>query len=147
MNVFIEDLKFSDIEECYELNNLIFNEKWNLNEIKDLYKRLHKMKDSYRFLAVKDQTNKIIGYVSCIIAYNLFDGGRPYMELWWLGVHPEYRRKGIATKLISYVENIAKEYNCEFICFTSENNRVDAHEFYKKNGYEIDSLGFIKEFD
>lgn len=147
MDIFIEDLKFSDIEECYELNSLIFNEKWDLSEIKNLYKRLHKMKDSYRFLVVKDHNNKIIGYVSCVIAYNLFDGGRPYMELWWLGIHPNYRRKGIASKLIKHVENIAKDYNCEFICFSSESNRIDAHEFYKKNGYEIDSLGFIKEFD
>lgn len=146
MDITIEDLKYEDIEECYKMNELIFNESYGLEEIKKLYKKLCDRKDTYRFLVAKIN-NKIVGYVSCIIAYNLFDGNRPFMTLWWVGTHPDYRRKKVATKLFQEVEKIAIENNCELIYFTSENYRVEAHEFYLKMGYKMDSKGFVKELD
>ena len=36
MKITIEDLKYEDIEECYELNKLIFNEEYGLEEVKNL---------------------------------------------------------------------------------------------------------------
>lgn len=145
MNIVIEDLKYEDIEECYELNKLIFNEEHGLEEVKELYKKIHNNKDNYRFIVAKIN-NKIVGYVSIIIAYNLFDGNRPLINLWYVGTHPDYRRLGVATKLFEKIEEIAKEVNCESIFFTSEIDNVNAHKFYQKKGYIIDSKGFIKNF-
>ena len=54
------------------------------------------------------------------------------MNLWWVGVHPNYRRMKIASKLFEKIEEIAHECNCELIFFTSENDNINAHEFYKK---------------
>lgn len=145
MDIIIEDLKYEDIEECYELNKLIFDEEHGLEEVKELYKEIHENKTNYRFLVVK-VNNKIVGYTSCIIAYNLLDGKRPLMTLWWVGVHPDYRKKGIATKLFEKIEEIAIENNCELIYFTSENDNKGAHEFYQKIGYNMNSKGFQKDF-
>lgn len=66
------------------------------------------------------------------------------MTLWWVGTHPNYRRKKVATKLFQEVEKIAVENNCELIYFTSENYRVGAH---LKMCYKMDSKGFVKELD
>ncbi len=145
MEIIIEDLKYEDIEECYELNKLIFDEEHGLEDVKELYKKIHENKTNYRFLVAK-LDNKIVGYTSCIIAYNLLDGKRPLMTLWWVGVHPDYRRRGIATKLFEKIEEIAIENNCELIYFTSENDNKDAHEFYQKMGYNMNSKGFQKDF-
>lgn len=143
MNLIIEDLKFEDIEECYELNKLIFNEEYGLEEVKKLYKKIHKDIHTYRFLVAK-LNGKIVGYTSAIMAYNLFDGNQPFMTLWWVGTHPNYRHKGIATKMFQEIEKIAIENNCELIYFTSENYRTGAHAFYQKMGYKMDSKAFIK---
>ena len=145
METIIEDLKYEDIEECYELNKLIFDEEHGLADVKELYKEIHENKTNYRFLVAK-LDNKIVGYTSCIIAYNLLDGKRPLMTLWWVGVHPDYRRRGIATNLFEKIEEIAIENNCELIYFTSENDNKDAHEFYQKMGYNMNSKGFQKDF-
>lgn len=146
MEIIIEDLKYEDIEECYEFNKLIFNEEYGLEEVKRLYKKIHNDTNTYRFLVAKIN-GKIVGYTSAIMVYNLFDGLRPIMNLWWVGTHPEYRRKGIATKLFVKIEKIAKENNCELIFFTSENYRTGAHAFYQKMGYKMDSKGFQKDLD
>lgn len=145
MNILqIEDLKYKDIEECYELNKLIFKEEYGLEEVKKLYKKIYKNRDTYRFLVAKVD-NKIVGYVSVIMVYNLFDGNRPFMNLWWVGTHPDYRHKGIMTEMFKKVEQIARENNCELIFFTSEDYRTGAHEFYKKMGYKMESKGFQKD--
>lgn len=89
---------------------------------------------------------KIVGYTSATMAYNLFDGKRPFMTLWWVGTHPEYRRKGIATKLFEKIEEIARKNNCELIYFTSAQDNIGAHNFYQKLGYNMNSdKAFVKE--
>lgn len=145
--IIIEDLKEEDMEECYELNNLIFNEEYGLEEVKKLYTKIHNNTENYRFLVAK-VNGKIVGYTSVIMAYNLFDGNRPLMTLWWVGTHPDYRHKKIGSKLFGKIEEIAKENNCELIYFTSENDRTGAHQFYQKMGYNMnESKAFIKQLD
>ncbi len=41
MEIIIEDLKYEDIEECYNLNKIIFNEEYGLDDVKDLYLKLY----------------------------------------------------------------------------------------------------------
>lgn len=145
MEIIIEDLKYEDIEECYEMNKQIFNEEYGLEEVKELYKKLCNNKENYRFLVAKME-GKIVGYTSVIMAYNLFDGNRPLMTLWWVGTHPDYRHKGVASRMFEEIEKIAKENNCELIYFTSENYRTGAHQFYQKMGYDINkNKAFEKE--
>ena len=102
MEVIIEDLKYEDIAECYELCKECFNEEYGLEEVQDLYKEISKQ-SNYRFLVAK-VNNKMVGYTSVIMAYNLFDGKRPFMTLWWVCTHPNYRRQGVATKLFNRIE-------------------------------------------
>lgn len=143
MEIVIEDLKYEDIPECYELCKECFNEEYGLEEVQELYKKINE-ESNYRFLVAK-VNNQIVGYTSIIMAYNLFDGKRPLMTLWWVCTHPDYRRQGIATKLFNRIEEIAKENNCELIYFTSEVERTGAHKFYETMGYKSDiSKAFIK---
>ena len=144
MDIKIEDLKYEDIEEAYKLTSLVFEEAYDLDEIKSLYLKLHEDKNQYRFLVAK-KDNVIVGFLSLNMAYNLFDGNKPFMTLWWVCTHPNYRRLGIATKLLNEAEKIGQENNCEFICFLSENERVGAHALYIKNEYHMGFKGFMKD--
>ena len=143
MDIVIKDLEYQEIDEVYSLTKEVFNESYNLADIKDLYNKIHNDTKTYRFLVAK-AGDKIVGYTSCSMSYNLFDGNQPFMTLWWVCTHKDYRRMKIATKLLQKAEEIAKENNCNMICFFSEDFRSDAHAFYIKNGYKMDSKGFMK---
>ena len=140
----IDDLLYQDIEEVHALTSLVFEESHDLKEIKDLYMKLHDDKEHYRFLVAK-QDNKVVGFLSMSMAYNLLDGNKKFVTLWWVCAHPDYRRQGIATALLQRAEYLAKKHDCELICFLSENERKGAHEFYIKNGYNMGFKGFMKE--
>lgn len=64
MELIIEDLKYEDIEECYNLNRLIFNEEYGLEDVKELYLKLHNNSDMYRFLVAKLDGKIVRIYIS-----------------------------------------------------------------------------------
>jgi ribosomal protein S18 acetylase RimI-like enzyme len=68
------------------------------------------------------------------------------VEITELYVREEYRRQGIATKLINYIENIFEERNIkEFQLFTGKDNTA-ARAFYEKLGYKkIDEVMYKKK--
>lgn len=69
------------------------------------------------------------------------------LYLTYLVVKEEYRRQGIAKKLLHKLEELCKENNCNAIEFTSANFRTNAHALYKSLGYTIKATSvFIKEF-
>ncbi len=143
MAIEIKDLAFEEIDAVYSLTKKVFNESYDLAKIKELYNKISKDTKTYRFLVAKDG-DKVVGYTSCSMSYNLFDGDQPFMTIWWVCTDDAYRRQGIATKLLQKAEDIAKENNCGMICLLSEDFRSDAHAFYIKNGYKMNSKGFMK---
>ncbi len=54
--------------------------------------------------------------------------------LWDIRIHPDYRRKGLGTKLFKKLISVAKDRKCKFIKIETTNNNVNACNFYKKQG-------------
>ena len=55
--------------------------------------------------------------------------------IWDMAVKGEYRKQGIATKLMNKAEEIAKKENITMIWLFSGFHRKDAHKLYRKLGY------------
>ena len=69
-----------------------------------------------------------------------------YATIWNVAVKDDFKRKGIATKLMQEAEQIVlKDKDISRIWLFSGANRKDAHALYKKLGYDDKrDLGFIK---
>lgn len=92
-----------------------------------------------------------VNEISFVVAY--YDGKpvgcgavRPldseYTELKRFYVQPEYRNKGIAGRIFTYLENKAKELNYCVLRLETGEEQPEAISFYKKNGfYEIAKFG------
>lgn len=57
--------------------------------------------------------------------------------LWDIRIHPDYRKRGVGSKLFKYVLNWAKKRNCRDLKIETQNNNVGAFEFYFKMGCEL----------
>lgn len=56
--------------------------------------------------------------------------------------HPKYRNTGVATLVLTELENWASELNYESCLLETGKRQVEAVAFYQKNGYElIDNFG------
>lgn len=113
----IRKLEINDLEEA---NVLLSNFNYKLTEA-DLNKVF--------FNCLVSVDNKING----IIVYNLF---YDRIDIEYIIVPVEYRKKGIGSKLLSEIE---KENINNVTLEVSESN-VTAINFYKKNGYKIEAI-------
>lgn len=70
---------------------------------------------------------------------------KSYVEIAELYVREEYRRQGVATKLMNYIENIFKERNIKKFQLLTGKDNTAARAFYEKFGYKkIDEVMYKK---
>lgn len=91
--------------------------------------------DKNNFLIVAEIDNKIIGTLQLtFIPYLTYQGSkRALIEA--VRIDKSYRGKGIGKIMLEWVINKAKEMHCHMIQLTTNKNRPDALEFYKKLGF------------
>lgn len=93
---------------------------------------------------VADYNNTVIGFIS-FEKYDLlyFPSG---INITGLVVDINYRNKGVGLQLLYVAEQNAIENSLKYVRANSGSQRIEAHRFYRKNGYanERDQKRFIK---
>ena len=105
-------------KDLFEVNDLlqIFNVKYDsLNYNKD-----------FRNILVYELDNKIIGVLSYLLIYDR-------VEIEYIVVDTEYKRKGIGSKLL----NAVNLDNIKNITLEVRESNKEAINFYKNNGFDI----------
>lgn len=137
----------------------------DLNEILELYLHLHEntipemninlkgtwneiVNDNNHHLIVCEVDNKIVSSCVCVIIPNLTRNVRPYAFLENVVTHIEYRKKGYASKCLTYARQIAQKKNCYKMMLLTSSKSEETLNFYKKLGYNsTDKTAFIQWLD
>ena len=122
----------SDANAIWQLNFTEMGYAFPLDAtIDNLSKLLHSPSDKI-FVAICD--GSVVGYVHAN-DYDLLYA--PHMKnIMGIAVSSPYKRKGIGSALLQYVENWALETGASGIRLVSGATRTDAHAFYRRYGYE-----------
>lgn len=82
-------------------------------------------------------TGKIDGRLvaSCMAGY---DGHRGW--IYYLAVHPSYRRRGFAAQLVAHSEKILLELGCPKLELMVRNSNQEVIEFYRAIGFDLDPV-------
>lgn len=114
----------ADLQEVLLLEQDLFPEDpWPMHEY--MYE-LHE--NPFSKLYVYEEDGKIIGYFDLWITYE-------QAQVANIGVHREYRQKGIGTFLIQYMQNIAIENECENLTLEVRVSNEKAIRLYEKTGF------------
>ena len=54
-----------------------------------------------------------------------------------------FRHKGIASKMLQFIENWSKEKNIKYVACTTGLKNELAQKLYRKNGFEIDQTLWV----
>ncbi len=73
----------------------------------------------------------------------MLNGRDDLADVWDIRVHPEYRRRGIGTKLFQKAVGWAREKGYRQLCVETQNININACRFYLKQGCK---LGAINRF-
>ena len=132
MDLLIDLIREEDLRQVYSLERICFDEEAYPPQILAFYMNLSRE----GFVLVRDPSNnKIIGYVIGIL-----EKGNEEGHVISICVDPSYRRRGVGTLLMRYIENyfIRKGACISRLEVKTSNN--PAIELYKKLGYEIKGL-------
>jgi len=120
----IHEAEEKDLQIISELERDLFSEeKWSYFQI------LREFKNDFSKILVFKEKEEIIGYL-------IFREIEPEIEIFKIGVKKEYQRKGVGTKLIQKLIEIAREKNISKIFLEVKASNLSAYNFYKKLGFK-----------
>lgn len=139
-------------------------QKHELSELLDLYRHLNEdnpvlvedaklkelwgeiLHDPGQHYLVAEVDGKLASSCVMVIIKNLTRGASPYALIENVITHPDYRNRGIGTRLLKRAQEIAREKGCYKVMLLT--GRRSAIPFYERAGFERESkTGFIIRFD
>jgi len=90
------------------------------------------------FRAFEDET--AVGGAIVAPGIYLGDLDKRFSQLFDIRVHPEKRRYGIGTLLLSAVTDYVQQQSCKYLKIETQNTNVPACKFYMKRGCDLGSI-------
>ena len=122
-NIRIVPMTSAHLDEIAELERICFSVPWSRNMLAEELDNA-----CAAFLAAVDETNRVVGYAGLMV---VLDEG--YITN--VAVHPEFRRRGIAQKLLDVFENFAKANKLAFLTLEVRESNYGAIALYGSRGY------------
>lgn len=140
-NLIIEKLALKDLQEALLIYDMNHNLKSNYQKALTNYKKMYNNPNYHNIVAKLD--GKIVGSTTIIINYDIVEELKPFLTVWNFGVHKNYKRKNIGTKMMDYIYDFAKQNDCSFIALLAEKTNVPAQKFYENVGFNKE-VGYVK---
>lgn len=139
----IREMTKDDIPQLAELYKQFWNEE---SCIDTMYIKFQKFTENGSHILLSAvESEQLIGSVMGVICEELYGDCKPFLVLENMIVDKKHRNKGVGTALIAELERRIAE-KCTQIILVTENNRIDACNFYESVGFRPDTYkGFKKK--
>lgn len=139
----ISHLTEHDLSSLADLFRQFWGKNSSLEKMRTTFARLA-TNPAYILLTAK-QEERLVGFVMGIICEELYGDCKPFMVIEDLIVDKKQRRNGVGSALMQELEKSAIAYDCYQILFVTEEDRMEAHQFYESLGYKFEPYkGFKK---
>lgn len=137
----IEKVKREELKEAISIYDENHNVITNREKLFKQYEKLENNPDYYNLVAKLD--GKIVGMATVIVNHDIVEELKPFLTVWNLGVHKDYRRKKVGTALLDYIYELGKTLNCDFISLIAETENEIGQKFYDSLGYQRE-VGYVR---
>lgn len=122
--IVIREMQEQDIPVIMEIERISFSTPWSEAAF---FSEIHK---SYSLARVAVSGDTIVGYIC--VDYILNE-----CHIMNLAVHPDFRRRRIATLLLEEVMNELRKKGCRFFYLEVRFSNIDARKFYEHFGFRV----------
>ena len=144
-------IRQAEEKDVLDIKDLYFNfltkyppkEEQDIEAWKQLINEFNKSERFY-FLVIEED-NRVVSTVQLAIIPSLTHNMRSFAVVENVVTHEAYRKKGFASMLLQEAIKIAQNKNCYKISLETGSNRESTLNFYKENGFEMDTKhSFLK---
>jgi Sortase and related acyltransferases len=139
----IREMIPEDIPRLAEIYRQFWNTPSNIAKMETTFRALQE-RDTHLFLSAVEN-DELVGTVMGIVCDELYGECRPFLLIENLIVDQKHRRKGVARRLLTELENRARDCGCWQMILVTEADREDACAFYNANGFQLNNAGFKKK--
>ena len=93
-------------------------------------------------LLVAESDGRVVGMCQLVVFRHFQRRGGLCAEIESMHVHPDFRGRGIGGQLLTAAVDAARRAGCYRVQLTSNIQRVEAHRFYERHGFEPSHVGF-----
>ena len=133
MDITIRKVQIQDIPEIIKMNDVLNGV--GLSAYEHMNESLENNRNEIVLIALLD--DKAIGFICGRLHFSICYSDGVLCEVSELFVYEEYRRTGVATKLIKQLEGEFEKYNATEIFLQTGKKNINAQMFYEKNGYVV----------
>ena len=144
MNLVIEKLKKEDLKDAINIYDINHNITTDYNKLLNVYDDIYN-NPAYHNIVAK-VNGEVVGIATIIVNYDIVEKLKPFLTIWNFGIKKEYRRNKIGTKMLEYIEQFAKNNECDFIALLAESDNLSAQSFYENYGFTKE-VGYVKFID
>lgn len=127
MDLVIDFMKEEDIDDILDISSLSFAISWSKDSyIQELTNPIAK------YLVVKID-NKIVGFIGTWIILD-------EAHITNIAIHPNYRKQGIASELLTKFLNYCKSQGCRAFTLEVRSGNKAAQALYKKHNFKEDGI-------
>lgn len=140
-------IKFYELKQLLDLYKYL-NEDDSELEINDALLELWKdiFEDSNLNYIVINIDGRIVSSCTLTVIKNLTRNARPYGLIENVVTHPNYRKRGLGTKVLHKAIEICRENNCYKVMLLTSSKEEFTLKFYEKAGFYRDvKTGFYKK--
>ncbi len=131
LDIVIREAQLQDYKDINLLNKEDLGYDYSIEDTKKQLANL--LNDPNHKIYVAVMKDYVTGYIHANNYDLLYE--RPLKNVLGIAVNANYRKNGIGKKLLTAVENWAKDTDAFGVRLTSGIARVDAHSFYRACGY------------
>lgn len=135
-NFIVRQAVISDAKDIYYINKTSLGYDYDLEKQKNKIQVV--LNDSTQVIFVAECNNKVVGYIH-LVNYDVIYADN-FKNCLGLAVDNDYKRNGVGSALLNQAEIWAKENGAAGIRLCSGAERVNAHQFYESQGYEVTKL-------
>ena len=142
MDITVRKAQLQDIPAILEMNAELNGPGVNATH-ESMADSLENNKNEIVFVALHD--GKAVGFACGLMYLSICYSNGMQGELTELYVSSEYRRNGVATKLVEHMERVFAKNNVHEITLKTGIKNEQAHRFYESCGYKLRRYVYIKD--
>jgi len=131
----------NEIEGCFDVMSEL---RTHLKKDEFLSIVRHMQTEGFKLAFIEDK-GRVVAVAGYRIYTNLFMGKHLYVDD--LVTLENIRSHGYGEQMVLWLRNVAKKEGCNFYHLDSGTQRHEAHKFYFRQGFSIDSYHFSEQLD